>query len=197
MCAVELRGPVRVTIPRSFDKAADRQGDGLREAAITHEVLMGAQDDLTNVLAVMLGVAIGAGRAELVALACASAAVAEAVSMGGVLYSATRARELSDGQRSIAIDDGRRGLHPVASGIVTFAAALLAGLLPLLPFAFLELHFAVAGSVVISLAALFALGSWTGRIGGAVWWRDGVRLLAIGSMAAIASAAVGAVMRVG
>jgi hypothetical protein len=40
------------------------------------EVLMGAQDNLTNVLAVVLGVAVGAGRAELVALAGTAAAVA-------------------------------------------------------------------------------------------------------------------------
>ena len=52
---------------------------------------MGAQDNLTNVLAVMLGVSIGSGRASMVALACLSAAVAEAVSMGGVLYTSTRA----------------------------------------------------------------------------------------------------------
>ncbi len=41
----------------------------------------GAQDRLTNVLAVMLGVTVGAGRSDLVALAGISAAVAEAVSM--------------------------------------------------------------------------------------------------------------------
>lgn len=53
--------------------------------ATVREILMGAQDNLTTVLAVMLGVSIGSGRADLVALAGLSAAVAEAVSMGGVL----------------------------------------------------------------------------------------------------------------
>jgi hypothetical protein len=32
-------------------------------------------------------------------------------------------------------------------------------------------------SVAIALIALFALGSWTGRISGAVCWPDGLRLL--------------------
>ena len=68
-----------VAIPRIIERAAVR------------EILMGAQDNLTNVLAVMLGVSIGSGRSDLVAPACISSAVAEAVSMGGVLYSSTRA----------------------------------------------------------------------------------------------------------
>ena len=68
-----------VAVPRIIERAAVR------------EILMGAQDNLTNVLAVMLGVSIGSGRSDLVALACISSAVAEAVSMGGVLYSSTRA----------------------------------------------------------------------------------------------------------
>ena len=53
------------------------------ERATVREIVMGAQDNLTTVLAVTPGVSIGFGRADLVALAGLSAAVAEAVSMGG------------------------------------------------------------------------------------------------------------------
>src|SRR5512142_247682 len=53
------------------------------ERALLREVLMGAQDNLTNVLAVVLGVAVGAGRADMVALAGLAAGIAEAISMGG------------------------------------------------------------------------------------------------------------------
>ena len=196
MTGLEQHGDVSTPFRRVADpNSAAWTRAGLREAAITHEVLMGAQDNLTNVLAVMLGVAIGAGRAELVALAGASAAVAEAVSMGGVLYSATRAT-----QRGRAATGAHAGagvqLGPAASGTVTFAAALVAGLVPLLPFAVLPLALAVVASVAISLVSLFVLGSWTGRIGGAVWWRDGVRLLVVGSVAAVAAALVGTALRV-
>ncbi len=75
-------------------------------------------------------------------------------------------------------------------------AALIAGLVPLAPFAALPLHAAVAVSVAISLIALFALGSWTGRISGAVWWRDGLGLLLVACVAAVAASAVGATLRV-
>jgi VIT1/CCC1 family predicted Fe2+/Mn2+ transporter len=156
---------------------------------------MGAQDNLTNVLAVMLGVAIGAGRGDLVALAGLSAAVAEAVSMGGVLYSATRAER---NQRTAAGGTvGEPGaLSPVASGLTTLAAALIGGLIPLAPFVTLPLPAAVVVSIVVSLGALFALGSWTGRTSGSVWWRDGVRLVLVAGVAALGAAAVGTVLAV-
>jgi VIT1/CCC1 family predicted Fe2+/Mn2+ transporter len=169
---------------------------GVVEDVAVREVLMGAQDNLTNVLAVMLGVAVGAGRRDLIALACLSAALAEAVSMGGVLYTSTRAANNHDrGPGGRMIDsDGR--LSPSQSGVLTFAAALIGGLLPLAPFAVLPLGPAVTVSVATSLAALFALGAWTGRISGSVWWRDGLRLLMVAGMAAVAAAAVGLILRV-
>jgi VIT1/CCC1 family predicted Fe2+/Mn2+ transporter len=197
MIAGQLSSRIVSAVP---GRLRERSGGDLarfREAAITHEVLMGAQDNLTNVLAVMLGVAVGAGRSELVALAGASAAVAEAISMGGVLYSATRALDLTKARSgSTESRADAVALGPAASGLVTVVAGLIAGMLPLLPFVFLPLPAAVAVSVATSLVALFALGSWTGRVGGAVWWQDGLRLLVVGSVAAIAAAAVGAVLRV-
>lgn len=62
------------------------------------EIIMGAQDNLTNVLAVVLGVAIGSRESSTVALAGVSAGIAEAISMGGVLFNATKAeRNLARG----------------------------------------------------------------------------------------------------
>ena len=84
------------------------------------EIIMGAQDNLTNVLAVVLGVAIGSGETSTVALAGLSAGLAEAISMGGVLYNATKA------ERDLAIRAGRSfGKRPVRAGVVTALAALL------------------------------------------------------------------------
>ena len=172
-----------VAIPRIIERAAVR------------EILMGAQDNLTNVLAVMLGVSIGSGRTDLVALACISAAVAEAVSMGGVLYSSTRAGKNHDRVHGDLTEVAGR-LTPSQSGFTTFVAALIAGLIPLAPFAWLPLHAAVIVSLAISVLALFALGSWTGKISGGVWWRDGLRLLLVAGIAAFAAAAVGTTLRV-
>lgn len=171
------------------------------ERATVREILMGAQDNLTTVLAVMLGVSIGTGRADLVALAGLSAAVAEAVSMGGVLYNSTRAEEALEAHlRATATGlpaEPRTTLAPALSGFVTFAAAMLAGVIPLASFVLLPLPAAVYASIALSVAAMFLLGSAIGRISGSTWWREGLRLLIVAGLAAVGSAAVGAALRIG
>jgi VIT1/CCC1 family predicted Fe2+/Mn2+ transporter len=162
------------------------------ERATVREVLMGAQDNLTNVLAVVLGVTIGSGRADFIALAGLSAGIAEAISMGGVLYNSTRAENALAG--ASAVSDER--LSPALSGIVTFAAALVAGLLPLLPFAVLPVGSAVVVTLATSIVGLFLLGSVTGRMAGYGWFSEGVRLVLVGGVAALAAALVGGALHV-
>lgn len=173
------------------------------ERTTLREVLMGAQDNLTNVLAVVLGVAIGAGRADLVALAGLAAGVAEAISMGGVLYTSTRADLDLDariraeaGPAVEAPTDGRRRLSPIQAGVVCFAAAMVAGLVPLIPFAFLPLTAAVITCFCISILALFGVGSWAGGVTGRNPWRDGLRLVLIAGTAALAAALIGVILRI-
>jgi VIT1/CCC1 family predicted Fe2+/Mn2+ transporter len=50
-------------------------------------------------------------------------------------------------------------------------------------------------AAVLSVAALFALGAWTGGITGRGRWRDGVRFVVIGGLAALAAALVGAALK--
>lgn len=159
--------------------------------ATVREILMGAQDNLTNVLAVVLGVTIGSGRADFVALAGLSAGIAEAVSMGGVLYNATRAERMTTTQEA---DPSR--LTPVLSGLVTAAAALVAGLIPLAPFAFLPVSSAILVSMALSIVGLFVLGSITGRVAGGRWLTEGLRLLVVAGIAAFAAALVGSALQV-
>ena len=160
--------------------------------ATVREILMGAQDNLTNVLAVVLGVTIGAGRADFVALAGLSAGLAESVSMGGVLYNATRTERLTTVSSA---SDGTR-LTPIVSGLVTFAASMVAGLVPLAPFAFLPVSSAILVSMAASVIGLFVLGSITGRVAGGHWATEGLRLVAVAGVAALAAAVVGAALKV-
>jgi VIT1/CCC1 family predicted Fe2+/Mn2+ transporter len=171
------------------------------ERATLREILMGAQDNLTNVLAVVLGVAIGAGRSDLVALAGLAAGVAEAISMGGVLYTSTRAEvDLELRVRTESADGGpserSRSLSPAQAGLVCCGAAIGAGLIPLIPFAFLPLQAAVVTCFVISILALFGVGSWAGGVTGRTPWRDGVRLVLIAGTAALAAATIGMILRI-
>ena len=175
-------------------------GEGFIARLTVRETLMGAQDNLTNVLAVVLGVAVGSGRADFVALAGLAAALAEAISMGGVLYTATRADLDLDARAAEAAAPqrllSRPRLLPLQAAAVTFGAALLGGLIPLAPFAVLPLMPAVIVSLVVSVTALFVLGSWKGRVTGRSWRRDGLQLVAIAGLAALAAALIGIVLRV-
>jgi len=158
-------------------------------AAHLREIVMGSQDNLTNVLAVVLGVAIGSGDASTVALAGLAAGIAESISMGGVLYTATKA------ERDLATSKGEAfAKRPVSAAVATSAAALVAALIPLAPFAVLPLGSAVVAAAFLSILALFGIGSWTGGITGDRWWRSGVRFVVIGGMAAAAAALVGVVL---
>lgn len=156
------------------------------------EIVMGAQDNLTNVLAVVLGVAIGSGEVATVALAGLAAGLAEAISMGGVLYTATKA------ERDLARSTGQVfAKRPATAATTTFLAALAAALVPLAPFAFLPLRPAMVAAALCSIGALFAIGAWTGGITGDRWWRSGARFVLIGGLAAAAAAMVGVIVGTG
>jgi len=74
------------------------------------EIILGAQDNLTNTLGVVLGVAIGSGNIHTVALAGLAAGITQSLSMGAVVYTSTRAeRDLYDH----ALEQERREVHEV------------------------------------------------------------------------------------
>lgn len=151
---------------------------------------MGAQDNLTNVLAVVLGVAIGSGESSTVALAGVSAGIAEAISMGGVLFNATKA------ERDLARGSGWPfSKRPGRAALITFLAAIVAAAIPLAPFALLPLASAMVAAAVVSVGALFAVGAWTGGVTGDAWWRSGIRFVAIGGLAAVAAVVAGLVLK--
>ena len=169
-------------------------------AGILREVILGAQDNLTNVLATVLGVAIGSGKTSMVALAGLSSGVAEAISMGGVIYTSTRAElDLRPSGRKTGSpkDYWSRAEHidPLRAALVCFAAAAIAAAIPLAPFAVLPIHAATVVCALLSGACLFALGSWKGAVTRRPWWRDGIQILLIGTLAAVASALIGASMK--
>jgi len=170
-------------------------------AGFLREVILGAQDNLTNVLATVLGVAIGSGKASIVALAGLSSGVAEAISMGGVLYTSTRAEldlRASGKEGDGPPEDRSREpgcADPLRAALVCFAAAAIAAVIPLAPFAVLSIRPAMVACVLLSGACLFALGGWKGAVTRRPWWRDGLQLVLIGTLAAVASALIGAALR--
>ena len=73
--------------------------------------------------------------------------------------------------------------HPLRAALVTFAAFLVAGAVPLVPFLIGLAHgFTVAS--VLTLITFFAIGSLKSVWSLAPWWRSGLETLAIGGVAA-------------
>ncbi len=159
------------------------------------EIILGAQDNLINVLATVIGVAIGSGSTKIVALAGLASGIAEAVSMGGVLYTSTSAERNLCRRGDGGAPSAAAFKDPVRAAIVTFVSASVAAAIPLAPFAVLPIRWAMLAATVLSVAALFSLGGYTGGVTGRRWWRDGVQFVAVGSLAALASALVGVALK--
>jgi len=87
------------------------------------------------------------------------------------------------------------GLSPVAprplrAAVLTFAAFLAAGMVPLMPF-LIGLADAFTVSMAMTAAVFFAIGTLKSRWSLSSWWRSGFETLAIGGAAAIIAYGVG------
>lgn len=86
--------------------------------------------------------------------------------------------------------------RPFRAALATFAAFLLAGMVPLLPFLF-SIGEAFPVSTLMTGAVFFAIGTLKSRWSLAPWWRSGAETLLIGSLAAGLAYAVGSLFNAG
>jgi VIT1/CCC1 family predicted Fe2+/Mn2+ transporter len=89
-----------------------------------------------------------------------------------------------------------KSVAPLASGLTTFGAFFLAGLLPLVPYvAGLVSPGLMAGAFPISagatLVALFGVGVARRFLTRRPWWRSGLEILGMGGLASVAAFAAG------
>ncbi|PIR59377.1 MAG: hypothetical protein COU69_00545 [Candidatus Pacebacteria bacterium CG10_big_fil_rev_8_21_14_0_10_56_10] len=163
----------------------------------------GANDGIITTFAVVAGVA-GAGlSARVVIILGLANMVADAISMG-----------LGDflGERSERRMRSNQGQHQLqsrawATGLVTFLGFVAAGSMPLLPYAASLLNVTIetpfiqnaavetpsqfVTSILITAIALFVVGSLRSLATKGDWWREGLEMLAVGSIAAAAAYALG------
>lgn len=83
---------------------------------------------------------------------------------------------------------------PALSGLSTFAAFIICGAVPLLPF-LLSLERALELAVMMTAIVLFVIGSAKSRWSLQSWWRSGLETLVIGLLAAGAAYAIGYALR--
>jgi VIT1/CCC1 family predicted Fe2+/Mn2+ transporter len=97
------------------------------------------------------------------------------------------------------------GIHeekiaPLASGVVTFTAFVIAGFLPLLSYVleFFGLALwptAFMLSIAVTIAALFSVGAARAFLTRRVWWRSGFEILLAGGLAAACAFFIGRLLR--
>lgn len=157
--------------------------------------VLGASDGIVTTFAVVAGV-VGAGFAtEIIIVLGIANMVADGISMavGDFLgeRSVTRMHEKKQVTHGRALADGK-------TSIITFISFVFAGTLPLLPYLVQLFGTSVsqdnqfALSVLATLTAMFFVGSLRTFVIKGNWFRNGLEMLFVGSIAATAAYSLGA-----
>jgi len=75
--------------------------------------------------------------------------------------------------------------HPARHGLATFLAFVLAGAIPLLPYALGWMgQTTLLWSMVLTLSTMFVVGASRAAISAVRWWRGGLEMLILGAVVA-------------
>lgn len=152
------------------------------------DLVYGANDGIITTFAVVAGVAGAQLEARIVLILGFANLLADGFSMGASNFLSIRSNE------AVRLASGRSVEEPFPSrhSLATFGAFVVAGIVPLLSYVVPmdERRFAMA--VVLTLAALFGVGAARALVTRLRWWRSGLEMLAVGSIAAAVAYGVGA-----
>ena len=151
------------------------------------DLIYGANDGIITTFAVVSGVA-GAALAPRTALILGAAnLLADGFSMGASNFLAIR----SDEAARMAAGEDPNEPFPLRHGVATCAAFVVAGSVPLMPYVLAPPAARFSVAVAATLATLFAVGALRSAVTRLHWWRAGAEMLAVGTLAAAVSYAVG------
>lgn len=157
------------------------------------DLVFGANDGIITTFAVVSGVA-GASLSPRVAIILGVAnLLADGFAMGAGNYLGMLSEQ--DYQRSVngTVNEGR--IHALGHGAAIFLAFVLAGSVPLLPFAFVDGEYTFLTSCIATGATLFFVGSLRTLVTRARWFVSGLEMLLVGSLAAAVAYLVGHLLR--
>lgn len=154
------------------------------------DVVYGANDGLITTFAVVAGVTGGGLSARVMLVIGAANLIADGLSMGVGNYLGIRAHESARAAGNLPEEEA----SPFRHGVATFLAFVVAGAVPLVPFA-LALATGAVGwpvlgwSTVLTFGSLFTIGALRAVVTVDRWWSAGLEMLALG--VAVAAAAFG------
>ena len=155
---------------------------GLR-ATVRHyigDIVYGANDGVVTTFAAVAGIEGGSLSALAILVVGVANLAADSLSMGIGNYLSIRARESARAADGLPEDEAQPARH----GAATAAAFIVAGAIPLLPYAAgLPAPARRELSLSLTFATLFGIGAARGVITRGRWWLTGLEVLALGAVA--------------
>jgi VIT1/CCC1 family predicted Fe2+/Mn2+ transporter len=155
------------------------------------DVIYGANDGIITTFAVIAGVTGGALLPRTVLIVGVANLLADGLSMGFGNYLSIRSHESALEAANLPIQETRPARH----GLATFAAFVLIGAIPLLPYGLPDTaldRFSL--SAFLTLAALFGVGASRALVTLDRWWTAGLEMLLLGVVVAAAAYGSGALV---
>jgi vacuolar iron transporter family protein len=155
------------------------------------DLVYGATDGVITTFAVVAGVTGGTLSARTVLILGVANLLADGLSMGVSNYLAIRSEERVHEANGAVVTDSRPARH----GFATFAAFVVAGAVPLVPYLLPRPSFGrFITSSAVALVVLFVVGAARARVGAGRWWTSGFEMLGLGVIVGIAAYVVGALV---
>ena len=142
------------------------------------EIVYGANDGLITTFAVVAGVAGGGLAPQVVLILGAANLMADGLSMAVGNYHSIRSHESVREAQGLPEEEASPSRHAVA----TFAAFVLAGALPLLPYLIPAYVDRFLSSTIVALLAMFVIGASRALIASVRWWTAGLEMLGLGAI---------------
>ncbi len=148
------------------------------------DLVYGANDGTVTTFAVVAGLSGGRLSAAAVLIAGVANLLADGLAMGVGNYLGIRADESARAAQKLPEAEAA----PIRHGLAMFFAFVLAGALPLIPYATGDLTLAAAdrfaASALVTLGVLFGVGAARALVTEERWWVGGLEMLALGAMVA-------------
>ena len=147
--------------------------------------IFGVDDSLVSTVGLLSGIASAGVERETIFLTGVVLIFVEAFSMAaGSFLSEASAEEYSTGA---SVGQTRS----FSAGAIMFGSYFIAGFIPLFPYVIVEVPIAFPLSIALSVAALFLLGAWSGKLSQAGILRGALRMAVVGGGAIALGVIVG------
>lgn len=158
--------------------------------------VLGASDGIVTTFAVVAGV-VGAQLAvEIIIILGIANMVADGFSMA--IGDFLGERSVQKLEQTSGEDKSQESIWQTS--VVTFVSFVIAGLLPLLPYILrvvgvpVPIEYQFLLSIIATLSAMFLVGSMRTVVTGGRWWKNGLEMLFVGSVAAFVAYFLGALV---